>query len=557
MKVGEVFESLRKFDAYPKTLEDFRIKTFGGGAVTLVSSILMVLLFMAELNDYLKVEIKEDLFVDLSRGQKLRINFDMVFPRIACGFISLDSMDNSGERQTDITHNIYKIKLDMDGKPIANPEREEVISLDSMDNSGERQTDITHNIYKIKLDMDGKPIANPEREEAMASTSKSESTNCFLILWIVINGNFNFVYDVVVGHPGADGVDYHLPSPLLRPLIIIQSVWDPGTIVGQNTTAVATKNEPKCGSCYGAETKTRPCCNSCREVSDAYREKGWAIRSMDEIEQCKDESSRKEIEWAVKEGCHIYGYLDVNRVGGNFHFAPGKTYSGEHVHVHDLQTMSLESVNLTHTIQHLSFGRHIRTHNDPLDSTVVISEKGAMMYQYHLKIVPTKYERADGSTLDTNQFSVTRHEKSLMSMMDSGIPGVFFHYDFSPLMVKYTEKTKSLGHFATGLCAIIGGVFTVAGLIDALLYHGLKKIQRKMELGKFWKNLELSVTSWTQECVMNSKHYSVSASFNKFQTPYHDVDQFLHITEYSENHELTMPKTCELSVFERREKCYN
>ena len=45
----------------------------------------MALLFMAELSDYLKVEIKEDLFVDLSRGQKLRINFDMVFPRIACG----------------------------------------------------------------------------------------------------------------------------------------------------------------------------------------------------------------------------------------------------------------------------------------------------------------------------------------------------------------------------------------------------------------------------------------------------------------------------------------
>ena len=32
-----MFEKLRQFDAYPKTLEDFRIKTFGGatGIITL------------------------------------------------------------------------------------------------------------------------------------------------------------------------------------------------------------------------------------------------------------------------------------------------------------------------------------------------------------------------------------------------------------------------------------------------------------------------------------------------------------------------------------------
>lgn len=30
MSVKELFGRLRQFDAYPKTLEDFRIKTFGG-----------------------------------------------------------------------------------------------------------------------------------------------------------------------------------------------------------------------------------------------------------------------------------------------------------------------------------------------------------------------------------------------------------------------------------------------------------------------------------------------------------------------------------------------
>ena len=30
MQMRDVFDRLRQFDAYPKTLEDFRIKTFGG-----------------------------------------------------------------------------------------------------------------------------------------------------------------------------------------------------------------------------------------------------------------------------------------------------------------------------------------------------------------------------------------------------------------------------------------------------------------------------------------------------------------------------------------------
>ena len=50
------------------------------------------------------------------------------------------------------------------------------------------------------------------------------------------------------------------------------------------------------------------------------------------------------------------------------------------------------------------------------------------------------------------------------------LPGVFFIYDISPIMVKYTEKWTSFGHFLTSTCAIVGGVFTVAGLIDAAIY---------------------------------------------------------------------------------------
>ena len=67
---------------------------------------------------------------------------------------------------------------------------------------------------------------------------------------------------------------------------------------------------------------------------------------------------------------------------------------------------------------------------------------------------------------------------------ESGMPGVFFSYELAPVMVKYTEKQKSFCLFATGLCAIIGGVFTVAGLIDKIFYTSSRLLEEKLQLGK-------------------------------------------------------------------------
>jgi hypothetical protein len=45
------------------------------------------------------------------------------------------------------------------------------------------------------------------------------------------------------------------------------------------------------------------------------------------------------------------------------------------------------------------------------------------------------------------------------------------------------EKPRHWYHFLTTTCAIIGGVFTVAGIIDAILHNSFK-FAKKMELGK-------------------------------------------------------------------------
>jgi len=228
----------------------------------------------------------------------------------------------------------------------------------------------------------------------------------------------------------------------------------------------------------------RKCCNTCEEVKQQYMKKSWKFQ-LTQVEQCRGEQFTDEQQKVLTEGCQIYGYLEVNRVGGSFHIAPGKSFSLNHIHIHDVQPFSTSDFNLTHTVRHLSFGRNVPGKTDPMDGTLGVAEKGSEMFQYYIKIVPTTFARVDGSTFVTNQFSVTRHSKVVSSMMgDSGMPGVFFSYELAPVMVKYQEKEKSLGHFASGLCAIIGGIFTVAGILDKMVYNSAKILQQKNELGK-------------------------------------------------------------------------
>jgi len=388
MSVSYYLSRLRQFDAYPKTLEDFRVKTYGGAAVTICCGVVMTVLFLSELNYYLTTEVHPELFVDTTRGQKLQIHAEITFPSMPCAFLSIDSMDVSGEQQIDVDHNMFKQRLDAEGNRISDtPIKEDL---------GVTQKDVVENLTKSQLDPD------------------------------------------------------------------------------------------RCESCYGAENSKLKCCNSCEDVREAYRQKGWAFSTPAQIEQCKREGFTESIKQQTSEGCYVYGYLEVNKVAGNFHLAPGKSFQNHHVHVHDLQAFGKQKFNLTHHIHSLSFGKTYPGIINPLDETITIANEFSAMFQYYVKIVPTTYMKVNDEVLYTNQFSVTKHQKKISGGLtgEQGLPGVFFIYELSPLMVKYTEKNRSFMHFLTAVCAIVGGVFTVAGLIDALIYHSARAIQKKIELGK-------------------------------------------------------------------------
>ena len=375
-----------KLDAFTKTVEDARIRTSTGGFVTITSLLLILYLVWGEWSDYRRTIVHPELIVDKGRGEKMEIHMNISFPRVPCELLTLDVMDVSGEVQTGVMHGVTKVRLDSNGKQIGS--------------------------------------------EALAVNSEEQ-----------------------VPHLDPD----------------------------------------YCGECYGAPappTATKAgCCNNCAEVREAYASVSWSFGRGENVEQCTREHYAEHLDEQRKEGCRIEGGIRVNKVVGNFHFAPGKSFSNGNMHVHDLDNYFKSGEvqhSFTHKIHHLRFGPELpdsvvkavgkkgmawsNHHLNPLDDTEQSTDESAFNFMYFVKVVSTAYlplgwdSKAGGSMLDiphqlielggygmgekgsieTHQYSVTSHKRSLQGgdakeeghserlHARGGIPGVFFSYVSSP-----------------------------------------------------------------------------------------------------------------------------
>lgn len=179
----------------------------------------------------------------------------------------------------------------------------------------------------------------------------------------------------------------------------------------------------------------------------------------------EDKEAIAELRTHIGEGCHIEGSVTVNKVAGNFHFA--MTKADHHVLMNVFKQK--ESINVSHVIHSISFGDVYPGMFNPLDDMPKIVHEGSGYFQYHIKVVPTLYEPWYGEPVLTNQFSYTELFRTTHEL--DKFPAVYFHYEFSPIIARYTKSRRTYSSFLTGLCAIVGGVFTVAVGLRQHLSH--------------------------------------------------------------------------------------
>ncbi|KAG8730834.1 hypothetical protein FRC11_005682 [Ceratobasidium sp. 423] len=406
-------------DGFGKTLRDAQVKTRSGAIITLLSAAIILTFALIEIIDYRRVDIKSDITVDTSYGQRMSVKMNITFPRVPCYLLSLDITDVSGDTQQDYTHHIQKTRLDPQGQ---------VIHENTLN-------------YRIQSDV----------EHTLASRPRGY-----------------------------------------------------------------------CGSCYGGDEPEGGCCQTCESVRQAYLSKGWSFDDPNFIEQCVAEHWTSYIHEQNTEGCRLAGRVRINKVSGRFHFSPGRSFLSNRGHAYDLVpylkdgnhhdfghfihdfhfegerevedewrgedrgTAWRKKVGLEgHPLQDVQAHTHYR-----YDST----RASNWMFQYFLKVVSTEYKHLDGDVVHAHHYSVTSHERDIRPDHEfdpfsehgtkvkhgfEGLPGAFFHFDVSPVLVVHREVGKSFATLVTSLCAIVGGVLTIASMVDSVVYAAVNKIEEK------------------------------------------------------------------------------
>jgi endoplasmic reticulum-Golgi intermediate compartment protein 3 len=326
-----------------------------------------------------------------------------------------------------------------------------LLSLDVMDISGETQRDISHSVVKTRLESSGKAIPGAKTRDLKNDVEKFSDSK---------------------------GSDY-------------------------------------CGSCYGGLGPASGCCNTCEEVRTAYINKGWSFSNPDVIEQCKSEGWSEKLKDQANEGCNISGRVRVNKVIGNIHLSPGRSFQNNARNIYELVPYLRDDGNkhdFSHTIHKFSFegddeydyrkakvGREMKARlgldTDPLDDTLHQTSKSNYMFQYFLKVVSTQFRSLDDKIINTHQFSVTHFERDISEALGDtaqgvhlqhgvvGVPGAFFNFEISPIRVVHTDTRQSFAHFVTSTCAIVGGVLTVASLFDSMVFATSRALKKQVGSG--------------------------------------------------------------------------
>lgn len=205
------------------------------------------------------------------------------------------------------------------------------------------------------------------------------------------------------------------------------------------------------------------------------------------------------------EGCRIRGFVKVNKVPGNLHLS---TYS--HSFLFGSLYQETRNLNISHRINHISFGvdadiSFVKTKFkgtgivSPLDGVSQIHEKSppkekptdrdrfafyggsvdSAIFEYYTKVVPTTYIPLDGKNVNVYQFTANSNK-----IVNQQMPSLYLRYDFSPVTVRYTETKESISHFLVQICAVVGGIFTVAGILDSVLHKSIVHLAKKAQIGK-------------------------------------------------------------------------
>ncbi|VDM74425.1 unnamed protein product [Strongylus vulgaris] len=230
----------------------------------------------------------------------------------------------------------------------------------------------------------------------------------------------------------------------------------------------------------------------------------------------QDENGRHEVGFVDKtekvplpdDGCRFKAKFEINKVPGNFHLS---THSA---------LQQPENPDMRHIIHSIHFGDEIpatitknncfqfqnpnvkgsfnalkgkstlssepRYTHEYILNQILLSSVGIEYFATEglaLQIVPSIYEDMNGQVWNSYQYTYGHSNYLVYHHTGQIIPAVWFKYSVQPITVKHKEWRLSFYYFLTSICAVVGGTFTVAGIIDSTFFT-ITDIVRKHRIGK-------------------------------------------------------------------------
>jgi len=102
------------------------------------------------------------------------------------------------------------------------------------------------------------------------------------------------------------------------------------------------------------------------------------------------------------------------------------------------------------------------------------------IFEYYCNVVPTTYRKLSDFQRHVYQFTANSNKLTANTHQSS----IYFRYGLSPVTVNYTDSRRPFFGFLVQTMGLVGGLFTVAGILESILYQGIQTVQKKFEMGK-------------------------------------------------------------------------
>ncbi|KAJ9562614.1 hypothetical protein OSB04_007774 [Centaurea solstitialis] len=470
---------IKSVDFYRKIPRDLTEASLSGAGLSVIAAVAMMFLFGMELHNYLAISTSTSVIVDRSSdGDYLRIDFNISLPALSCEFASVDVSDVLGTNRLNITKTVRKYSID-----------KHLRTTGSEYDSGPVTNLLKHDDEVDEEYGEGSVTLNARNFDRISHQHSILVVN-FYAPWCYWSNRLKPSWEKAAKimrerhDPEVDGriimgkVDCTEEADLCRrhhiqgyPSI---RIFRKGSDVRQVPVDEHGHHEHE--SYYG-DRDTETLVNTMENLVAP-------ISLESPILALEDKSAKRP---APREaGCRIEGFVRVKKVPGNLVIS---ARSGAH-------SFDASQMNMSHVISSFSFGKrisgrvmsdmkrilpYIGVSHDKLNGQSYLTDpedRANVTIEHYLQVVKTEVMRSSHQLIEDYEY--TAHS-SLMHALS--IPVVKFHIEPSPMQVLITENSKSFSHFITNVCAIIGGVFTVAGILDSILHNTLRLV-KKVELGK-------------------------------------------------------------------------